>query len=260
MPSADTRGWGPGWPRCQTSKIVSLHRSDGLVLPVNQGIVQIVAHLCDETERRGYDLRPGQCWGFSCRNIRGYPKVPSEHSWGTAVDLNAPANPMLHGKPGWDALHRAGRTDMPQWMPPLWEGYMFRWGGNYATRQDAMHYEFMGTPADAARITASLHNGTAPGQAGLPLVLQHGTTTEPYTRGQTARAVQEMLVKWNNKYHVVPVGLTVDGVYGKDTARYIVAFKHWVREFQRAFKQPVWPNEDTTCGVVTYGALQFWTK
>ncbi len=259
MSNPSSWGWGPGWPKCQTSKIVTLRRNDGLVLPVRQEIVQLIAYLTDATEQRGYDLRPGQCWGFSCRAIRG-SNQPSEHSWGLAVDINAPANPMLYGKPGWAALHQSGRTDMPEWMPPLWEAHMFRWGGNYRSRQDAMHYEFMGTPADAARITKNIAGGTAPAQAyGLPLVLHKGTPSDPYTRGDTAKSAQEMLAKWNAKYHVVHDTLDIDSVYGKDTAKFVVAFKHWVREFQLSFKQPVWPNEDTTCGPVTYGALQFWT-
>jgi hypothetical protein len=44
-------------------------------------------------------------------------------------------------------------TDMPAWMPDLWNAYGFRWGGDYINRPDAMHYEFMGSVADAARLT-----------------------------------------------------------------------------------------------------------
>jgi hypothetical protein len=43
---------------------------------------------------------------------------------------------------------------MPTWMPPLWNQFGFRWGGTYSSKKDAMHYEFMGTPADAAHHTA----------------------------------------------------------------------------------------------------------
>jgi hypothetical protein len=44
-------------------------------------------------------------------------------------------------------------TDMPAWMPDLWNAYGFKWGGDYRTRPDAMHYEFIGSVADAARLT-----------------------------------------------------------------------------------------------------------
>lgn len=141
--TAQSRGWGPGWPNCQSRNIVTVTRRDGLKLPVHKEIAELIARLCDETETRGYDLRPGWCWGFACRSIRG-SSSPSNHSWGLAVDLNAPKNPM------------SSRliTDMPSWMPKLWESYGFRWGGRYRGRKDAMHYEFIGTPADARMFTA----------------------------------------------------------------------------------------------------------
>jgi hypothetical protein len=48
---------------------------------------------------------------------------------------------------------------MPTWMPLLWNRYGFAWGGNYnddgrSGKADSMHYEFMGTPADADAMTA----------------------------------------------------------------------------------------------------------
>jgi hypothetical protein len=170
---AQGRGWGPGWPNCQVGSIVTLTRSDGLRQPIRREIAALVAWLIDETERRGYDVRPDWTWGYACRAIRG-SNTASNHSWGLAIDINAPTNPMLYGKPGWQALHDAGRTDMPAWMPPLWNQYGFRWGGDYASRQDAMHYEFMGTPADAAAETAKI---TQP-------------EDDMYTDGDRARDVQ----------------------------------------------------------------------
>lgn len=148
---ADRRGWGPGWPNCQKSKMKTLRRADGVVLPVREELALLIAGLCDETERRGYDLIPGWCWGFACRAIRGSRK-PSNHSWGLAVDLNAPKNPMTNRLV----------TDMPSWMPKLWKRYGFGWGGDYDSRPDAMHYEFLGTPADAVRYTRELYENLLP--------------------------------------------------------------------------------------------------
>jgi small-conductance mechanosensitive channel len=48
---------------------------------------------------------------------------------------------------------------MPSWVRrarPLVQKYGLRWGGTFSTTPDPMHFEFMGTPADAARITAKL--------------------------------------------------------------------------------------------------------
>ncbi len=136
--AASSRGWGTGWPECQQDRLVTVTREDGLRLPTNQGIAQLVTLLIDQTERRGYDVKVGQTWGFACRAIRG-TETASNHSWGLAVDINAPTNPY--------------RTefvcDMPPWMPGLWWEYGFFWGGWYQSIKDPMHYEFLGTRDDA---------------------------------------------------------------------------------------------------------------
>ena len=155
MSSAAARGWGSGWPRCSTAKIKVLKRADGLRVPVREEILPLVAWLMDETERRGYDIRPDWTWGYACRAIRG-SNTASNHSWGLAVDINAPKNPMLYGKPGWAALHRAGRTDMPEWMPQLWKAHGFTWGGDYATRQDCFTGDTMIETVDGPRAIRDL--------------------------------------------------------------------------------------------------------
>ena len=115
---------------------------------VHRRIARLVGLLFAETERRGYLLRPGQCWGYACRAIAG-TAVASNHSWGLAVDINSLANPYQFPR----------RTDQPTWMPLLWNRYGFAWGGNYNDngrlgKADSMHYEFMGTPTDADQMTA----------------------------------------------------------------------------------------------------------
>lgn len=145
--------WGPGWPSCQFAKINS-----GFAVATKWGIVkfpggvrheitELVARLVKETANRGYRFgTPSDpsygCWGFACRAIRGSTS-PSNHSWGLAVDINAPKNPM-----GETLI-----TDMPGWMPDLWNAYGFRWGGDYRSRPDAMHYEFIGSLAEAVSYT-----------------------------------------------------------------------------------------------------------
>lgn len=248
MSDAQDRGWGPGWPDCNRSKIKTLTRPDGLRLPVREEILPIVAYLMNETERRGYDIRPDWTWGFACRPIRG-TQTASNHSWGLAVDINAPTNPM-----GSRLV-----TDMPGWMPDLWNAYMFRWGGDYRTRPDAMHYEFMGTPADAKRIREQIASKASPGQVTgrkeLPLL-----PTDPPTKSTTGYNVQQMLNKWITKYKIDAPLLRVDGVYGPKSQMYVHAFKKWVIDLQKAFGLPQWPNTDTKVGEVTYGGLQFWSR
>lgn len=144
------QSWGPGYPSCQKNKIVPLS-VDGTNFPagVRQEILDLISRLIRETKKRGYkfgtDTDPSYgCWGFACRAISG-TKNPSNHSWGLAVDINAPKNPYKYPPIV---------TDMPGWMPDLWNAYGFRWGGDYASgKVDPMHYEFMGSVSDAAHYT-----------------------------------------------------------------------------------------------------------
>jgi hypothetical protein len=150
--TAAQHGWGAGWPSCSAARqaglAVATAPRSGVGVSVHRRIARLVALLFAETERRGYLLRPGQCWGYACRAIAG-TAVASNHSWALAIDINSLANPYQFPR----------RTDMPTWMPLLWNRYGFAWGGNYNDngrlgKADSMHYEFMGTPTDADQMTA----------------------------------------------------------------------------------------------------------
>ena len=201
---ADTRGWGPGWPTDNSSKL-KVVRTAGIALSVRAELAPIVTWLLDETDRRGYKLRQGECWGFANRPIRG-TQTPSNHSWGLAVDLNAPANPMTHRLV----------TDMPAWMPELWKSKQFRWGGDYRSRKDAMHYEFMGTPADAARLAKEV--GAPSGTSAAASTGRERPLLKRKDRGDAVRLLQERLNKHGAK-------LEVDGVFGKLTDEAVRAFQ-----------------------------------
>ncbi len=146
--SAASRGWGSGWPHCMSDDIESFtfngtKASVAFPAGLNVGILDLASHLLAQTEERGYIIQPNWCWGYACRAIKGIvPSVASNHSWGLALDINAPTNPL-----------GGTTTDMPSWMPDLWNEYGFRWGGDYSGRKDPMHYEFMGTPTEATLMT-----------------------------------------------------------------------------------------------------------
>lgn len=144
---AQSRGWGPGWPNCQRNKLVTLRAGErGLRLPVRAEVAPIFAALIRDLERsRGKAFRPDWSWGFACRAIAGTSRA-SNHSWGLAIDLDAPNNGFQRGVPG------PGRNDMPSNASALASKYGCRWGGDYSRSADPMHYEFMGTPRDAEQI------------------------------------------------------------------------------------------------------------
>lgn len=144
------------WGAPCTGTIRTLVRADGLRLPVRGEVVELVQRLIDETERLGYDVRPGETWGYACRRISG-STVWSNHAWGLAIDINAPSNP--YASVDWHRRNHRGpwptlRSDIPPVVVALWEAHGFRWGGRYASKPDPMHFEFMGTPHDAALATA----------------------------------------------------------------------------------------------------------
>ncbi len=141
----DLSGWGPGWPDCQRDKFVSVAVGN-VVVKVRREAADLVGFLISRTERLGYPVKPvgarcGGTWGVACRAIKGTePAVPSWHSWGLAVDINASCNPM---STRW-------RCNIPPPIVELWESAGFYWGGRYDGTRDPMHFEYLGTPADVA--------------------------------------------------------------------------------------------------------------
>lgn len=125
-------------------------------------LVDLTSMLVQECKNRGYQFGSSSdpsygCWGYSCRAISG-SNNPSNHSWGLAVDINAPSNPYTSPLV----------TDMPDWMPDLWNAYGFRWGGDYSGSKDAMHYEFMESVQAAADYTTKARNAGLGGGSSTP--------------------------------------------------------------------------------------------
>jgi len=140
--NAEARGWGPGWPNCQSSKMVKVTNGDHSVV-VRREIAELVLTLFKVTAKYGYDVNPrgevNQTWGFACRAIRG-SSTASNHSWGLATDINSLHNPM----------GSTFRTDLPPNVVHAWEVCGFYWGGRYMNRPDTMHFEYIGRPQDVA--------------------------------------------------------------------------------------------------------------
>jgi hypothetical protein len=67
---------------------------------------------------------------YAVRPIRGYPKFPSCHSWGIAIDLEAAENPL-----GSQGHMNAG-------VITIFKKHGFFWGGDFIHRHDPMHFQF----------------------------------------------------------------------------------------------------------------------
>jgi hypothetical protein len=248
--SARAHGWGDGWPACLAKEkrppLAEVSRA-GVKIFVRREIGPLVATLFDATEQRfGYDIKPGQTWGYGCRAVRGSKTTPSNHSWGLAIDINAPSNPM----------GRTFRSDIPPGVVAMWWDCGFYWGGWYRTRPDAMHFEYVHRPSDVANDLATATRYAAGGGAALTVVARgamvaRGTAAagavltrnlllaRPFLRGDDVSFVQQRL----NAKGASPQ-LKVDGVWGRKTDAAL-----------RAFQQQAGLKVDGICGPKSHAAL-----
>lgn len=87
-------------------------------------------------------------WGYAYRMVRGNPTKLSCHSSGTAIDLNATKHPL--GK--YDTFP-AEKVPM---IRALAKKYGLKWGGDFKTRPDDMHFEVTLSPAKVAELITKL--------------------------------------------------------------------------------------------------------
>ena len=87
-------------------------------------------------------------WGYAFRDIRGNVGKLSNHSSGTAIDLNATRHPL--GKVG------TFPNEKVPMIRALAKKYGLIWGGDYRNRKDEMHFEIALPPAKVAALIAKL--------------------------------------------------------------------------------------------------------
>jgi hypothetical protein len=87
-------------------------------------------------------------WGYAYRNVRGTTDNLSNHSSGTAIDLNATQHPL--GKR--DTFTKEQRVILDS----LCKKYGLRGGYTYKTRPDDMHFEVLLSPDEADKLADEL--------------------------------------------------------------------------------------------------------
>lgn len=170
---ADERGWGEAWkpgmpigtrPASYRGKIVPLavdlkeHGQGTLSFTgdVREEVRDLLEMLVTECASRGYRYQP-ECYGGAFRPTKRsgggdpnitpgqpgslYTSTPSNHSWYIAVDISTTKN-----------VYGGSSHDIPDWMVDLFHRYGWRWLGNTEIH-DWEHFDFAGTPADAAEMT-----------------------------------------------------------------------------------------------------------
>jgi len=143
-----------GWPALTAAPTAKLPDwITGRVLP---GAVEtIFAHLCQEFNKRVEPIRPADSWGWAYRDIRGATTL-SNHASGTAIDLNASTHPL--GKAG---TFNAAQVKAINAILGELDGVV-RWGGNYSSRKDEMHFEINAAPTAVEKVATRLKNTQPP--------------------------------------------------------------------------------------------------
>jgi hypothetical protein len=170
--SAEERGWGEGWnPGMPIGQRPSSYR--GVIVPltvdlkdhgqevlsfgggVREEVHDLLEMLVTECAARGYRYKP-KCYGGAFRPTKRssgdpavppgqpgsvYTTTPSNHSWYVAVDISTTTN-----------VYGGSSHDIPDWMVDLFRRYGWRWLGDTEIH-DWEHFDFAGTPADAAAMT-----------------------------------------------------------------------------------------------------------
>jgi len=118
-----------------------------------KAVAPLIAAFCKDFHELIEPIDGGQLddWGYCFRNVRGSNDKLSNHSSGTAIDLNATKHPL--GKVG---TFPAEKVPM---IRALAKKYGMIWGGDFKSRADEMHFEIAITPAKAAALIGSLGIG-----------------------------------------------------------------------------------------------------
>jgi hypothetical protein len=136
-----------GWPVATSGRIATYTVPDTTVrLSMRTGDVATVLLYCAQRFHHEVEaLHKGWCWGYAARKVRGSSSVVSNHASGTALDFNAPRHPLgvngTYSSRQVAAIHKIIHDC----------GGVVRWGGDYSSRKDSMHFEIN---AGSARVAA----------------------------------------------------------------------------------------------------------
>ncbi|CCB65400.1 tape measure protein [Hyphomicrobium sp. MC1] len=110
--------------------LTKVYAPDGTTAMVDQKYADRFQGLIGDLHQRGYtNFKLNEGGGFVDRNMRGTNKL-SEHAKGDALDINPRNNPFLTHK-----------TDLPPDISDMAKARGLKWGGDWKTRTDPMHFQ-----------------------------------------------------------------------------------------------------------------------
>jgi len=128
-----------GWPASEDRRAIGIQSfaipGTKLKIACAKDVAPILVAFCKEFNELVEPIDQGQLddWGYAFRMTRGSDKVLSNHSSGTAVDLNALKHPL--GKSNTFNKEQCNIITL------LITKYGLAWGGHYKKRKDEMHFE-----------------------------------------------------------------------------------------------------------------------
>ena len=125
-------------------------RGTNIKLTCNKAVAPLLVGLAAEFHELIEPIDEGSLddWGYCYREIRGSSTNLSNHSSGTAIDLNSTKHPL--GKVG------TFPNEKVPMIRALAKKYGCIWGGDFRSRKDEMHFEIALTPAKAAALIEKL--------------------------------------------------------------------------------------------------------
>jgi hypothetical protein len=148
-------GWGtlrPGRgtnPEYRRANIVNVPSVGGVTIigGMHRAVAPLAAKAINAMIQAGFNPNGVRDdWGYADRMVQKLSgpstTTKSNHAWGLAFDLDATQNGLglSLDRASIKARHAAAAAR-----------FGFSWGGNYRNTKDAMHFEFLGTPADVAK-------------------------------------------------------------------------------------------------------------
>ena len=128
-----------GWPASEDKQAIGIQSfsipGTKLKIACAKDVAPILVAFCKEFHELVEPIDQGQLddWGYAFRMTRGSDKVLSNHSSGTAVDLNSLKHPL--GKSNTFNKEECNIITL------LITKYGLAWGGHYKKRKDEMHFE-----------------------------------------------------------------------------------------------------------------------
>ena len=146
-----------GWPASQDQAAIGINSfavpGTKIKLRCAEKVAPLLVTFAAEFHQHVESIDEGALddWGYCFRNVRGSSDKLSNHSSGTAIDLNAAKHPLGHA-----GTFTVMQTVMIQ---ALAKKYGLTWGGDYKNRKDEMHFEISFNEAKCAELIEKLNLG-----------------------------------------------------------------------------------------------------